>query len=147
MLKTINSGDPEFNQRDTTPVLSSGTVHMFTRLYFNESHPSATESFSWVLLDVGQGPKFTELLCRHDFIPEMGTALHFTIATPNWNVGNRGKLAHTIQPLQQEVLQAQWCVEKHHQSCTLDICLQCKLGRNLPCPFNILIPYLSSDVY
>lgn len=62
---------------------------MFTRLYFYESHPSAIELFSPVLLDDGQDPKFTKLLCRHDFIPEMGTTLCFAIATLNWNVGNR----------------------------------------------------------
>lgn len=38
-------------------------------------------------------------------------------------------------------------MEKHHQSHSLDICLQRKLGRNLTCCFNILIPYLSSHVY
>lgn len=63
---------------------------MFTRLYFHESHPSAIESFSLVLLDNGQDPEFTKLLCRHDFIPEMGTTLHFAIATLNRKVENRG---------------------------------------------------------
>lgn len=155
MLKTINSGDPEFNQRDTTPGFSAQVYTTYTVCLqgcISRTVIHLPEKvfpwFCWMLgkilhsqscsVDMTSSLRW-EQLCILPLPPQTGM----------WATGvSQSPTIHPqLPPLHQQVLQAWGCLEKQHQSHSLDLCLQCKLGRNLACCFSILIPYLSSCVY